>query len=40
MVNQELRDTIAEMYGGGVMVFDNPSFDDSIIGVSENGQVI
>ena len=28
MVNQELRDTIAEMYGGGVMVFDNPSFDE------------
>lgn len=40
MVNQELRDTIAEMYGDGVMVFDNPSFDNSIIGVSENGQVI
>lgn len=40
MVNQKLRDTIAEMYGDGVMVFDNPSFDDSIIGVSENCQVI
>lgn len=40
MVNQGLRDTIAEMYGDGVMVFDNPSFDDSIIGVSENCQVI
>jgi hypothetical protein len=40
MVNQERRDTIAEMYGDDTMVFDNPSFDNSIIGVSENGQVI
>ena len=40
MKKEKLRDTIAEMYGDDVMLFDNPSFDDSIIGVSENCQVI
>jgi len=39
MVNEELRDIIAEVNDEAI-VFDNPSFDNSIIGMSTDGHVI
>jgi len=39
MVNQELRDVIAESNEDAI-VFDNPSFDNSIIGMTTDGCVI
>ena len=40
MVNQALRDNIADLYGDDILVFDNPSFDNSIIGISNTDQLI
>lgn len=39
MQRQSVRDMIAEVNGSAV-VFDNPSFDNSIIGISTDGKVI
>ena len=39
MVNTEIRDAIAEINPEAI-VFDNPSFDNSIKGVTDEGQVI
>lgn len=40
MIDQKLRKHIAELYGNDVIVFDNPSFDRSIIGISHDDRVI
>ena len=40
LIDRELRDFIAELAGDDVIVFDNPSFDHSIIGLSEDDRVI
>lgn len=40
MIDLELRDRIAELGGDDVIVYDNPSFDRSIIGLSEDDRVI
>lgn len=40
MIDYELRRHIAELSGDNVVVFDNPSFDRSIIGVSEDDRVV
>jgi len=40
MINKELRDLLEELEEGGEdlgRVFDNPSFDNSIIGTTEDG---
>lgn len=39
MIKQNLRDAISQVCEDA-LVFDNPSFDDSIIGVSTSGSVI
>lgn len=40
MVKQGLRDIIAECYNDRAVLFDNPAFDDSIIGISTDGRII
>lgn len=39
MINQDLRDYLKDNYEDAV-IFDNPSFDNSIIGVSTDGNII
>ena len=39
MINEQLRKELDEMYSQ-IIVFDNPSYDNSIIGVSTDGCVI
>ena len=38
--NQEIRDLLNEMLDEATYVFDNPSYDSAIIGVSDDGRVI
>ena len=40
MIDHELRECIAEIGGDNVVVMDNPSFDESIIGMSTDDRVI
>ena len=39
MINEDLREHIKNNYDGAVL-FDNPSFDNSIIGISTNNNII
>lgn len=39
MIRKELRDTLAEAYNE-IGLFDNPSFDNSIIGISNDDKVV
>lgn len=39
MINEQLRKELYEMYSQ-IIVFDNPSYDNSIIGVSTDGRVV
>lgn len=38
--NQDIRDMISDMGYEDAIVFDNPSYDSAIIGVSDDGRVI
>ena len=41
MVDEELRKSICERFGDGIMLFDSPAFDRSIIGVdAQSGRAI
>ena len=40
MVNEELRQKIADAGFTNSIVYDEPSFDNSIIGVDDNGKVV
>lgn len=40
MIDQKIRANIAELCGDSVVVLDNPSFDQSIIGLSHDDRVI
>ena len=40
MVNEELRQKIADAGFTNSIVYDEPSFDNSIIGVYDNGKVV
>ncbi len=40
MIDRELRKCIAEIGGNNVVVLDNPSFDQSIVGMSTDDRVI
>ena len=40
MIKQGLRDLIAECYNENAIMFDNPSFDDSVVGISTDGRVV
>lgn len=37
MIDEELRKSICDRFGDGVMLFDSPAFDRSIIGVDAQG---
>lgn len=37
MVDEELRKYISDRFGEGVMLFDSPAFDRSIVGVDAQG---
>ena len=39
MVNEELREELSYSYPEALL-FDNPSYDNSIIGISHNGRII
>lgn len=39
-MNKELREELANTYDEEIIVFDNPEFDDAIIGVSTDNRVI
>ena len=39
MINEEIREII-EFENGEAILFDNPSFDNSIIGISSDGRVV
>lgn len=38
--NQDIREIICEMGYEDAVVFDNPSYDEAIIGVSDDGRVV
>ena len=40
MVNEKLREEIAKQGYENSIVYDMPSFDDSIVGVNDNGKVV
>ena len=40
MINEELRQKIADAGFTNSIVYDEPSFDNSIIGVDDNGKVV
>lgn len=40
MTNQDIRDMISDMGYPDAIVFDSPSYDEAIIGVSDDGRVI
>lgn len=39
MINEELREELSHSYPEALL-FDNPSYDNSIIGISHNGRII
>lgn len=39
-MNQEIRQALCDMDHEDAVVFDNPDYDDAIIGVTDEGQVI
>ena len=39
-MNEAIRDAICDMGWDDALVFDNPDFDEAIIGVSDDGRVI
>lgn len=40
MINKDIRDIIYDMGCENSVVFDNPDFDQAIIGISEDGNVV
>jgi len=40
MVKPGLRELIAECYNENAIMFDNPSFDNSVVGVTTDGRVV
>ena len=39
-MNQNIRESICDMGHDEAVVFDNPDFDDAIIGITDEGQVV
>lgn len=39
-MNQKIRDTLCDMGYEDAMIFDGPDFDEAIVGVTDEGQVV